>query len=139
MEPDLPIEFWVSGTPVSLQAKNPKAREGWGSRVRSACATSLHEGFFMIGSGVSLSATFYYFPDGPMQGDVDNIIKPILDALNGYLYADDHQIDRVLVQRFMFQNLSLFSNPTPTLYEGLSLPRPNLYIRIADCTQEAGI
>ncbi len=136
MEPDLPIEFWVLGTPVSLQTKNPSAREEWKERVRYACREALNEGFFVIRDDLSLSVTLYYFPETSMQGDIDNIIKPILDALNEFLYADDHQIDRVLVQRFMPGNLSSFLNPTPVLDQGLSFQRPNLYIRIADCSQE---
>lgn len=33
------------------------------------------------------------------QGDIDNIVKPILDALIGTVYADDRQIVKCLAER----------------------------------------
>jgi Holliday junction resolvase RusA-like endonuclease len=38
---------------------------------------------------VALSITYYYDGDTP---DVDNIIKPIQDALIGIVYQDDSQV-----------------------------------------------
>ena len=35
-----------------------------------------------------------------MTGDLDNRVKPILDALSGPVYIDDRQVDRLVVQRF---------------------------------------
>ncbi len=35
-----------------------------------------------------------------MQGDVDNIVKPILDALSKHIYNDDGQVERIWVQKF---------------------------------------
>jgi hypothetical protein len=36
-----------------------------------------------------IAVTILYFPDTAVTGDVDNIIKPILDALRPGLYLDD--------------------------------------------------
>lgn len=38
-----------------------------------------------------MSVTIFYFPDGKMDGDIDNIIKPILDAMSAHIYIDDSQ------------------------------------------------
>ncbi len=47
-----------------------------------------------------VSVSIFYFPSAPMQGDVDNIIKPILDALVGVAYPNDRHVERVEVQKF---------------------------------------
>jgi hypothetical protein len=67
-----------------------------------------------------------------MEGDLDNILKPILDALCNLVYIDDHQVERLLVQKFEpGRLLSLFS-PSPTLAEALEREGPMVYIRIDD-------
>ncbi len=45
--------------------------------------------------------TIYDFPTDLPQGDVDNIIKRIQDALNDVVYVDDRQIRRVVAHRFL--------------------------------------
>lgn len=79
MEPDFPIEFLVEGTPVSLQTKRAEAKIEWQARVKDASRAVLPEGHWATRGRVA--ATLFYFPDTSMQGDIDNIIKPILDAL----------------------------------------------------------
>jgi hypothetical protein len=36
---------------------------------------------------------------GEMEGDLDNLAKPILDALNGPLWTDDRQIAHLTLRR----------------------------------------
>jgi Holliday junction resolvase RusA-like endonuclease len=74
-----PLEFIVSGTPVSLQAKRGESRTAWKDRVRHASSSSLPEGHFATDAPISV--TLFYFPAAEMEGDIDNIVKPILDAL----------------------------------------------------------
>ena len=47
-----------------------------------------------------LAITLLYFPAAEMPGDVDNIVKFILDALKKHIYMSDRQIQRILVQNF---------------------------------------
>ena len=47
-----------------------------------------------------MSSTLFYFPAVEMAGDIDNIVKPVLDALGKHIYVDDRQVHRVLVQNF---------------------------------------
>ena len=57
----------------------------------------------------------YYFKRGSL--DVDNMPKPILDALNGLVYADDSQVtDLVCRKRDRNRDLQ-FENPSPVLLE----------------------
>lgn len=76
--------------------------------------------------------TLYYFPSAPMQGDVDNIVKLVLDALCGHMYVDDSQVDRIVVQRFQPGSLFSFASPSATLEEALERPDSVLYVRLSD-------
>lgn len=67
-----------------------------------------------------------------MPGDIDNIVKPILDAMAHHIYLDDHQVERLVVQKFEPDQGVSFSLPTPTLVRALNRPRPALYIRLSD-------
>ena len=78
-----------------------------------------------------MAVTLYYLPDEPMQGDIDNIVKPILDALSQHIYLDDSQVERVVVQKFEPGNAFDFPQPTDTLLMAL-FERPVTYIRISN-------
>ena len=89
------IEILVDGTPVSLQAKG-RSRVRWKARVSHAAQSALPNGAQPIKDEVTVCITYFYETDGP---DVDNIIKPIQDALNGIVYEDDRQVARTVSQR----------------------------------------
>lgn len=60
--------------------------------------------------------------------DVDNLPKPILDALKGLVYLDDEQVTDVLCRkRDLNANLRVL-NPSPTLAEGFEMGGEFLYI-----------
>ena len=72
----------------------------------------------------------YYFKDGPL--DIDNMPKPILDALNGLVYVDDRQItDLVCRKRDRNRNLQ-FENPSSVLVETLGRSEQFLHITVAN-------
>jgi crossover junction endodeoxyribonuclease RusA len=130
MQIDFPIEFIVRGTPVSLQAKRPEARDAWKGRVKTASLTAIPSPHFA--SEERMAVTLYYLPDEPMQGDLDNIVKPILDALSRHIYIDDRQVERIVIQKFEPGNAFTFSQPTAKFAEALSGGRPALYVRVSN-------
>jgi hypothetical protein len=125
-----PVEFVVPGTAVSAQAKRAVALSEWKRRIVIASRTTLPQGHFA--SSDPLSITLFYFPAAPMQGDIDNIVKPILDALSRHIYVDDRQLQRVVVQKFEPGNVFGFTSPSATLADALNKPKPVLYIRLSD-------
>lgn len=129
MEIAFPIEFLVSGTPVSLSSQNPKAREQWKDRVKNASSRALPDPHFA--SIERLAVTIYYFPAEPMQGDVDNIVKLILDGMCRHVFVDDRQVERVVVQKFEPGRIFSFAKPTPLMIEAINGPKPILYIRVS--------
>ena len=133
MEIDFPIEFIVFGTPVSQQAKRAVALDEWKQRVRAASDAVLPHPHFA--SEGRISVTLYYLPIEAMQGDIDNIIKPILDALSRHVYVDDRQVERLLVQRRDPEEEST-GKFDGVLCDALSGERPALYVRVSDRPHE---
>ena len=87
------FEFYVVGPPVSFQTRNRARLQTWKQTVRNAAAA------FWLNrqppTAESLRFSIAYFYDQFAVGDVDNIIKPIQDALIGLVYVDDSQITDV--------------------------------------------
>ncbi len=129
MFPDLPLEFVVYGVAVSLQASS-QARTRWIDHVRETARIARGAENFALDVGVAV--TLYYFPRGPMQGDIDNIVKPVLDALSPYIFLDDHQVERIVVQKFEPGGEFVFAAPSPALLLALAAIRPALYVCITD-------
>jgi crossover junction endodeoxyribonuclease RusA len=129
MEIAFPIEFLVSGTPVSLSSQNSNAKDQWKSRVKNSSSRALPSPHFA--SSERLAVTIYYFPAEPMQGDVDNIVKLILDGMNRHVFIDDRQVERVVVQKFEPGNIFSFSKPTLSLIDAINGQKPILYIRVS--------
>lgn len=129
VEIDFPVEFIVRGRPVSLQTKRPAARMAWRERVREASHVALPEGHFATAGQVSV--TLFYFPDGEMQGDLDNIVKPILDALCQHVYNDDKQVERIWVQKFEPGKTPRFDEPSVVLLRATQDARPLLFVRLS--------
>jgi methionyl-tRNA formyltransferase len=130
LEPEFPIEFLVAGTPVSAQTKRSASKIEWQARVKTASRAALPEGHWATGGPIA--ATLYYFPAAAMQGDIDNIVKPILDALAKHIYVDDTQVERVVVQKFEPDRVFPFTTPSSKLEEALNGPKPLLYVRLSD-------
>lgn len=64
---------------------------------------------------------------------VDNIIKPIQDALEGIIYDNDEAVVDVCSRKINFRQLPPHDVAPPTLSAELTEPRSNfVYIRIAE-------
>jgi len=129
LEPEFPVEFLVEGTAVSHQSDNAKAKNEWKERVRVASQRSLPEGHWLTYARVAV--TIYYFPAIQMEGDLDNIVKLFLDAMNEHIYSDDSQVDRIVVQKFEPGRLFEFVLPTVILERAMRGPKPVTYVRVS--------
>ena len=64
--------------------------------------------------------------------DVDNLPKPIIDALKGLVFLDDGQVTDLLCRkRSLHRNLRI-PNPSSVLAEGLSRGNEFLYITVEE-------
>ena len=79
-----------------------------------------------------LAATIFYFPVAEMDGDVDNIVKLIIDGMLFVIYPDDRLIERITVQKFEPGVEVVFQSLTPTLAQAIGTEPPIIYVRIDD-------
>lgn len=115
-EPKSPrvLDVCVHGQPLSAQSASRLALEAWKQRVRSACIAAWKKGEPPLDVAVKLQVTFYRQSE---LGDVDNLLKPIQDALQGIAYRNDRQvvdasarrrdIDKAFKVRYMSRALAL--------------------------------
>lgn len=128
-----PIEFVIRDTPRSHQSANTKGKQLWKRKVGEIAGThvkTLRDFFFM--DQRPLAVTIFYFPPTEMDGDVDNIVKLIVDGMVTIIYPDDRLLDRIIVQKFEPGVESVFRSLTPTLEQAVETDPPVIYIRIDD-------
>jgi len=121
------IKFTVEGTAVpkqrprisGRQAYTPKRTKDYEERVRDAFRSS-YRGFYpAFGKDTPVEVCIYIRQAIPKSwskgkrlkaeageivplsrnGDIDNIAKSILDALNGFAYEDDCQVTRLMITK----------------------------------------
>jgi Holliday junction resolvase RusA-like endonuclease len=116
------------GEPRSFQSANTKAKELWKRRVgeRANAHAATQRDFYFIDAR-ALAVTIFYFPPWRMQGDLDNIVKLIIDGMGKILYPDDQLIERI-EPRVEWD----FISTTPTLAQAVKSDPPVVYIRIDD-------
>ncbi|MBV9786926.1 MAG: RusA family crossover junction endodeoxyribonuclease [Chloroflexi bacterium] len=89
----MPFTMLFAERPRSLQAKH---KQGYQARLQGQARTSMPANQLLDGE---VYARITWFHSEKTQSDIDNIVKPILDALNGVVYADDRQIVKCLSER----------------------------------------
>jgi crossover junction endodeoxyribonuclease RusA len=131
-ETPYPLEFFVASTPISSQGSTASKRR-WKSSIEAAARARIQETIELhLLDRRAIGVTIYYFPSAPMLGDVDNIVKPIVDALSRVAYLDDNDVERVWVQKFEPGVDWVFSDPSGQLAATLGAERPVVYIRVDD-------
>jgi Holliday junction resolvase RusA-like endonuclease len=125
----LPFEFIVDGPPVSHQTRNVARLRNWQQTVRLAATQRWPAGILPL--TVPLKCTVAYYHDGvAVRIDNDNLVKPIQDALNGLVYADDRQITDIYVRKTDLNGSFRVRGMSPVLAEGFCKGNEFLYIYI---------
>ena len=111
------FEVVIEGTPLSQ--RNRHHLRAWRQEVQSVAGQAWDAEPPFAGE-VMVVMTYYFKDESKGESlDVDNIPKPILDALSGLVYADDSQItDLVCRKRDRNRDLQ-FENPSSVLLETL--------------------
>ncbi|MEI6429660.1 MAG: RusA family crossover junction endodeoxyribonuclease [Pseudanabaena sp. ELA607] len=124
------FEFLIPKRPVSLQTKNRKNLQAWKSFVRGEAAKLWVNGTPPV-SLPALRFTIVYLCD-ESPADIDNIIKPIQDALVGLVFEDDFLVSDVdSHRRFLDEPIDVTSLP-PLLQSGVAAGNECVYVRISD-------
>ncbi|MEH1806937.1 RusA family crossover junction endodeoxyribonuclease [Nostoc sp.] len=130
------FEFIVDGPPVSQQAR----KRGKGNRLQDWKKTVRQEAEKYWSSEqktaaglVMLQITYFYDSD---QIDVDNIVKPIQDAIKGLAYVDDNQVSDLLVRKRNLSGNFRIENMTSTLAEGFARGNEFLHIVVINAPNQ---
>lgn len=91
------VEFPVPGIARSFRTRVPGVLGGWKAGVNGAAvaAVAALPGVWVpIQPPTEVAVTLIFFYAGVVTtpGDVDNLAKPVLDAMNGTVYKDDKQV-----------------------------------------------
>lgn len=81
------FRIWVPGIPKSFGSKGAKSKY-YRQRIQEATRTQVP---YPIESG-RIDIEIFFVSPRSIRADVDNIIKPILDALEDIVYFDDNQV-----------------------------------------------
>ena len=128
----IPLEFTIDGSPVSQQARRRQRVREWQQEVRNV-AEREWKGEPPVAE--ELMVTIIYVYDA-IPLDVDNIPKPILDALKGLVFINDNQItDLICRKRDMSTELQVqyFS---PALDEALDGSTPFVHIIVGNAPDQ---
>ena len=124
----IPFEFVVAGSPVSQQTRRRELLREWIQTVQQVA----RQGWVTeppLAGAVAVTITFFYDSD---LLDVDNIPKPVLDALKGIVYDDDRQVSDLLCRKRDLSEELLIQNPSTTLLDALRDREPLLHVSVAE-------
>ncbi|MCG9884401.1 MAG: RusA family crossover junction endodeoxyribonuclease [Cyanobacteria bacterium] len=125
-----PFEFLIPRRPVSLQARSRANLQAWKNFVREE-AKKVWDVNLPPVSFPPLRFSIVYLCDSS-PADIDNIIKPIQDALVGLVFEDDFLISDVdSHRRFLAEPIDITNLP-PLLQVAIEMGRECVYVRVSD-------
>lgn len=124
--PLLPFEFTVAGRPYSHQTANRRGLAEWRRRVRAAAAARWGDRP-PVASPLRI-AVVYYHGAAAAGIDVDNLLKPVQDALTGLVYDDDGQLTAAVVRKTPIDTPLPARGASLVLLSGFSLFDPFVYV-----------
>ncbi|MGL5793739.1 MAG: RusA family crossover junction endodeoxyribonuclease [Waterburya sp.] len=127
------FEFIVDGPPVSQQTRRRQRLKDWKQTVRQEAEKYWSSKQKTATSLVMLQITYFY---DSVAMDVDNIVKPIQDAIVGLAYVVDNQITDVLVRKRDLSGNFKVKDMTPILAEGFGRGNEFLHIFVTDAPDQ---
>lgn len=121
---------------MSLQTKNRQNLQDWKAFVRAEAARQWGNGMSPV-SAPPIRFTIVYLCD-ESPADIDNIIKPIQDALVGLVFVDDFLVSDVDSHRRFLDEPIDVTNLPPLLQGGVAAGNECVYVRVSDA-QDIGI
>jgi crossover junction endodeoxyribonuclease RusA len=121
------FELVIKRRPLSVQAK-PVRLQAWIEEVRQQAKKHWHRPHPLTDEAFTLTLVFLYESD-PI--DVDNIIKPIQDALVGVVYPDDQLVTDVHSHRRLISDTLSFAGLPAILAAAIKNQKECVYLRVA--------
>ncbi len=124
-----PFEFVIPSRPVSQQARRRKRLQEWQQFVRTHAEKNWTPVHAMATGPVSITVIHLY---DEVALDVDNILKPIMDALVGLTFHDDSLVTDATSRRRRLKGTFRLEGVSPALAGGFALGGEFVYVRVAD-------
>lgn len=127
------FEFTVAGTPVSQQTRRRERLKVWKMIVRREAEKYWSSDQSVATGAVMLQITYFY---NTVAMDVDNIVKPIQDAMIGLAYDDDNQVTDILVRKRRLSNNFNLESLSTVLLDSFTRKTEFLYIVVTDAPDQ---
>jgi crossover junction endodeoxyribonuclease RusA len=124
-----PFEFLIRSRPVSQQARRSSRKEAWKDFVRREAERSW--GPVHVPADGPVCVTLIYVYD-EVALDIDNILKPIQDALVGLVFPDDSLVTDVIIRRRDLRGTFDLTRVSSVLVEGFEYGNEFVYVWIGD-------
>lgn len=124
----LPFEFVIPQRPVSQQARRQTRLREWKEFVSAHARLAIKEPRELATEPVALQLLYLY---DEAALDIDNILKPIQDALIGVVLDDDSVITDVEIRRRWLRTTFTLNAVSPVLGAGLALGREFVYVALS--------
>jgi Holliday junction resolvase RusA-like endonuclease len=104
-EPVKAIEFVIHGEPMSKQRPrfNPKSGRAYTPAQTRNSEREISERYVETNAGVfegAIGIEIQFFMGTKRRKDIDNLVKTVLDALNGIAFTDDHLVHVLSAVKF---------------------------------------
>jgi hypothetical protein len=126
-----PVEFIVVGTPVSHQARRREALRSWMATVEEKARLALAAGPDPVGEPVEVLVVYYHDEGAANLPDEDNLLKPIQDAMQGIVYADDTQVRDGTCSKRNLDAAFKVRRMSPVLADGFVQGEEFVYIKVS--------
>jgi hypothetical protein len=129
----LPFEFVIEGPPVSQQTRRRARRRAWIQEIRGVIIDRWPADEPPALGPIRVIVTYVY---AEVAVDLDNLAKPVLDALKGLVYQDDGQItDIAMRKRDVARDLRI-STPSPILLDALRRGKEFLHVVVEEAPDQ---
>jgi Holliday junction resolvase RusA-like endonuclease len=126
------LEFVVLGSPVSNQQSRQQGRAALATwRARVAREAEKQWTIPLLMGQLKVILINFHTDDTPSV-DVDNMSKPILDALQQVIYDDDRQIIQAEITHTRLDALYSIGGSAKIIANALQANQPFVYVRIED-------
>jgi crossover junction endodeoxyribonuclease RusA len=124
-----PFEFLIRSRPVSQQTRRRERLHEWEEFVRREASRYWTLAHMPADSPVCITLVYLY---DEVALDVDNVIKPIQDALVGLAFPDDSLITDAIIRRRQLRGRFDLSGVPSVLIEGFEYGGEFVYVHVGD-------
>jgi Holliday junction resolvase RusA-like endonuclease len=124
-----PFEFLIKSRPVSQQTRRRSKLREWREFVKQE-ATRYWSSTHVPANGPVCITLVYLYDEVVL--DVDNVMKPIQDALKGLVFSDDSLVTDTIIRRRQLRGSFDLSRVPPVLIEGFASGGEFIYVHVSD-------